>query len=392
MFMPGVLQSRAVNTNGNERCTLSSLMADLLQNLPGLNLFTPRYMMKTALDVMLQSADVLKQITLENGDRLAWQEFQNKIQAFYLFEYVDLVLGLSDVAELDLKETLGRTHSLGPFFSVWATEGLGHYFSYLRTSGGHLPRNLFSDNAISWPRESMVPLHTGMGLALAEALLARTRDPQTVAENFVQLCRSNSRHEYWQAAVEALGLVICNLHSGLIAPLDNYFSKSNEQLLPYLWHGIGRGLYFAPANSLPWWSAPSQVFGWIQQAPHEVARRNAVAGFAWAMTLVNLRHPEIMARFIEQRGASLATDDAFAYGVFSSLFVWLNCAPDGSAVRSFCEYRPQQSNESLLQLWQTQIQQPGRLAFHYKNRNNPADMGTIFCYYPLVEIAREMQI
>src|SRR5205807_2689621 len=186
-------------------------MTDLLRNVLSLYAFTPRYMMKTALEVMLQSADVFKYITPE-ADRLVWQEFQNKLQAFYLFEYVDSVLGFSSSANLSLEQMIEKTRSLGPFFSVWATEGVGHYYAYLAAARGALPHGLLSNHAGHLPSESAVPLHTGMGLALAEALLTRGYDIRTLAETFIQLCQNNSRRPYWRAAAEALGLVVRNLY------------------------------------------------------------------------------------------------------------------------------------------------------------------------------------
>src|SRR5947209_7081974 len=276
-----------------------NLMVDFLRNVFSLNAFTPRYMVKTAFDVMLQSADVLKCITPEEG-RQSLQEFQNKLHAFYLFEYVDSVLGFSPDTALNLNDMLHRTRSLGPFFSVWATEGVGHYYSYLLASGSAVPQGILSEAARDLPLESRIPLHTGMGLALAETQLSRQYDTKVLAESFVQLCHSNSRHEYWPASVEALGLVVRNLRPDLIAPLDHHFSNSSEELLAYFWHGIGRGTYFAPVNSLPRWNAPCQGYEMCMQAPHELGRLNATAGFVWAMTLVNLRHPEIVAAWLHR--------------------------------------------------------------------------------------------
>ena len=356
-------------------------MTDLLRNVLSLNAFTPRYMMKTALEVMLQSADVFKYITPE-ADRLVWQEFQNKLQAFYLFEYVDSVLGFSSSANLSLEQMIDKTRRLGPFFSVWATEGVGHYYAYLATAGSALPHGLLSNHASHLPSESAVPLHTGMGLALAEALLTRGYDIRTLVETFIQLCQNNSRRPYWRAAVEALGLVVRNLYPHLISPLDHHFSDNDEELLAYFWHGIGRGIYFTPGNFMPYWNPPGQGLEMcLQEAPHELGRRNAVAGFAWAMTLVNIRQPEIIAALLQFNGARLTANDAFANGVFSALVVWLDCAPHDSSVRLLCEYQPDW-DPSLLRLWETVVKQACKNAIHYRDANGNADIGEIFRYQP----------
>ena len=347
-------------------------------------------MIKTAFEVMLQSSDLLKSITPEGSSRMEWQEFHNKLQAFYLFEHVDSVLALPPGANLNLKQMVDKTHSLGPFYSVWATEGVGHHYAYVLATSGSLPHGLLSGDTAHLPVESLVPLHTGMGLALAEALLRYGHEAKNLAENFVQLCHNNSLQEYWPAAVEALGLVVCNLRPDLIPPLDLYFSHTNEEMLAYFWHGMGRGIYFAPANSLPCWSAPWQCFEVAMQAPHELGRRNAVAGCAWAMVLVNLRHPEIMAAFLERYGSHLGTNDAFANGIFSALAIWLHCAPNDSAVRSFCDYQPDPGKSSVPDLWERQIRRPGNQAFLFRNKNGHFRLNDLFSYRPLLQYAMQI--
>jgi hypothetical protein len=361
-------------------------MADILRNILSLSPVTPRYLMKTAFEVMLQSVDVLKGVA-PGDSSLAWQEFQNKLQAFYLFEHVDSVLAISSRTNLNLEQMVEKTYSLGPFFSVWATEGVGHYYAYLLATGPSVPQALLSGHTGHLPEESLVPLHTGMGLALAEVLLSCGYDVKTLADNFVQLCLNNSRQEYWLAAFEALGLVVRNLYPDLIAPLDHHFSQADDKMQAYFWHGVGRGAYFAPANSVPYWSDPWQCFETSMRIPHELGRRNAVAGCAWAMTLVNLRQPEIIATLLDQYGPQLAADDAFANGVFSALAVWLRCSSTDSTVQSFCEYQPDLRKTTLVHLWETQVRLPGRQAFQFRNKNGVALISDLFRYQPLIRPA-----
>lgn len=370
-------------------------MADFLSNVFSLNAFTPRYMMKTAFEVMLHSAELLNSLTPEGDARLPWQECRNKLEAFYLFEHVDSVLGLSARASLSLAEMIDKTRILGPFFSVWATEGLGHYYTYivaadLLASGGALPRDLLSSgDQARLPRESMVPLHTGMGLALAETLLGRGSDPGALADDFVQACRGNARQEYWRASVEALGLVVRNLYPHWIAPLDQHFSQTNEELLAYFWHGVGRGIYFTPPNFLPYWNALWQGYEMcVQEPPHDLGRRNAVAGFAWAMTLVNIRQPQIVAAFLDRYGARLAAEDAFANGVFSALVIWLDCAPHDTFVRQFFDYQPEGMGSRLHRLWETQVRSIGEEALRFSSTDPDAAISGLFRYHPLATLKR----
>ena len=119
------------------------------------------------------------------------------------------------------------------------------------------------------------------------------------------------------------------------------------------------------------------------QAPHELGRRNAVAGFAWAMTLVNLRQPEIVAAFLRRLGAKVAVSDAFANAVFSALAVWQCCAPHDSCARAFCDHLPSPREDSLHHLWMTCVQQPGARAL--RHRSLTADIAQVFRYQPLAE-------
>ena len=126
----------------NRLWQIAQSMIDLVTNLFAFYAFTPRYMMKTFLEVMLQSAQIFQEITPDSDSRIAVKEFRNKLQAFHLFEHVDQMLGLSPDANLTLGEMVRKASALGPFFSVWATEGLGRYYAHLRARDGKFPDNL----------------------------------------------------------------------------------------------------------------------------------------------------------------------------------------------------------------------------------------------------------
>ena len=358
-------------------------MTGLLRSTVGLNSVIPRYMTKTAFDLILQSVETFKPVVSATGHNLLWQEFQNKLEVFNLFQHVDLVLGIPSNTPLDLCEMSARASELGPFFSPWAMEGLGHYYTFCRNpnlAGGRI----FEYDAWQFlPQKDPLPLHTGMGLALAEIVLARRQDSATSAEMFVQLCRDNARPEMLGATIEALGLVVRNLYPELLEPLSQYFSGSNQELFEYFWHGVGRGIYFSPVNFLPYWKTPWQGYETcLREPPNDVARRNAMAGFTWAATLVNLRHPSILASFSKQYAGTLAANDAFANGIFSALVIWLSCAPNDSSVASLLAYQPDWSERSLYQLWETQVRKTGEAALHFRP-DTVNGLGGLFRYRPL---------
>lgn len=369
----------------NDLFTRGNLMVDFLRNVLNLNVFTPRYMLKTAFDVMLQSTAFVKGITPEDGQH-SLQEFHNKLQAFYLFEYVDSILGFPEGEVPNLTDMLYRTHSLGPFFSVWAAEGVGHYYAYQSATSS--PSHGILSDAINVPAENLIPLHTGMGLALAEVSLNRHSASEALADAFVHLCRRNSRHEYWPAAMEALGLVVRNLRPELIAPLDQFFSSGHDDLRAYFWHGIGRGHYFAISNFLPRWNAPGQGFEMCLQSPHELGRLNALSGFAWALTLVNLRHPEIIASWLERYGAMI-TSDAVANGISSALLVWALSVPDDHLIRALGQHQPVGGSSILRRVWENQVQQSIHLVLECHTFNATPEIAKIFRYQPLAQFAEK---
>ena len=316
-------------------------------------LFRPRavpYMrvaVKTALESLLRSVDFLKLFSSAPDGQISWDEFRNKLQAFYMFEYVDSVLNLSAGPDFPLLNFIDQAAGLGPYFRVWTVEGLGHYYTELALARGGFPSALLdAKNLIAAPSASLVPLHTGMGLSLAQVVLnAMDRaDPAHYSgwlETFWQLCRGNSRAGYAAIPFEALGLVACNLHPQLVASIDQHLLRTNTDLLAYFWHGIGRAIYFAPTNFLPFRSAPWQGLKRCQEEPpHVLGRCNAVAGFAWALTLVNIRQPEIMATFLSHHEQQISENDSFRNGVCSALAIWHDSAPDDPYLKAFHHYAP----------------------------------------------------
>lgn len=354
-------------------------MADLVRNLFSLDAFTPRFMTKTVLGCILQSAEVFQEILPERAGRTMLIEFRNKLQAFYLFEYIDSILGLSSCPGITLPQMLDKASVLGPFFSVWAAEGLGHYHAQLHTRNGVMPRGLLSGEATTdLPRHNLVPLHAGMGLALAEAWLVQRRRSGIQIDHFLRLCDDNSHPEYLGATIEALGLVARNLHPDLVVQIDGELTQHNQELLAYFWHGVGRGIYFLPSNSLPLWGYEMC----LQEPPDDLGKLNAAAGYAWALTLVNLRQPEIVAAFLKQHQTKINENDAFANGVFAASVIWLESAPQDSFVTALCNYDPGWQDASHQHLWDHYVRRSGTRALDF-HRASPGEIGNLFRYQPL---------
>lgn len=354
-------------------------MLDLIQNAFWLEAVNPRDMIKTSLEVMLWSADFLQGMAPCLEVRLRLAEFRNKLEAFYYFQHVDSVLKLQSA--LTLPQMLERASTLGPFFSVWTAEGLGHYYAHLKMRGGQSFLTILSgDDAQELPRQTLVPLHAGMGLALAESFLDRPFDATNLADHFCQLCRANARPGYIGVAIEALGLVARTLRPEWIPALDQEFGKRNQNLLAYFWHGVGRGVYFISIDFL------SQGYEMCtRESPHNLARLNAVSGYVWALVLVNIRQPEIVAAFLRQQQRDLPIDDAIYNGIFSALVIWLESAPQDGSVGILADYQPECLDPALTQLWNNCVRAAARDAslFHQHSLDK---IGDLFRYQPLATL------
>jgi hypothetical protein len=376
-------------------------LVDLMFNLLTPQAFTPRGMARAALDVLQQSAAALRLVSPGLESRLAWQEFQNKLQAFNQFERVDQLPGLPSDGTIQLPELIRRADTLDPYLFVWATEGLGHYYAETVWEQRGEPRQLLTDeSARDLPEKTFAALHAGMGLAFANRLLgtinsANARDDTSRAlRRFVALCRENSRPGYTGAAFEALGLVARNLYPQLLHLIDRQLMEAEENLQPYFWHGVGRAIYFAPTNFLSRagssWRA---VLMTQEEPPHELGKRNALHGLIWALTLVNIREPEILEAFLQQYGARLPESEAFSGGVSSALIIWRDSTVEDPSLRRFYQHQPDSDDPHLVQLWADLVRQPATEALQnfYPVLKKHERLGEVFRCQSLVSLVDELE-
>jgi hypothetical protein len=275
-------------------------------------------------------------------------------------------------------------------------EGVGYDYAERALRQSPAPRGLLADGgAGALPPGGLVSLHAGMGLAFANRLLGavpakdRLAGTRQALHQFVGLCRGNSRDGLAEAAVEALGLVTRNLYPHLLPLVDRQLAEVDPELVGYFWHGVGRALYFAPTNFVPcscWaWRGLDQA---RQTAPHELGRLNAVAGLGWALTLVNVRHPEVLALFLERHGGRLTEDEAFANGVASAALIWHQWAPSTPHLAALCggEFVP--PGPSLAARWRALVQGPCAAALErsYPALRRQGRWGQLFRYRPLREL------
>jgi len=309
--------------------------------------------MKTTLDVAHALAEAPRRF-MPGESRLAWQELQNKLEVFRLFEHVDLSLRLPPAGHLTLAELMSRASTLGPYRSVWAIEGIGHYYAECMRSNKR-KRNILQDVRDGWPTGRLAALHAGMGLSFASEVFETTSSNNSSAElrnrlqEFLCLCRDNSHEGYLDASYEALGLVVRNLYPDLLQLIDTELTELDQRLAGYFWHGVGRAIYFAPSNFLPINCAPWRAVEMaLSEPPHELGRCNALAGVIWSLALVNLPQPQILELFLKYH-PQIAKAEVFDKSLCAALLIWRDSSPNDTLIEALGSHHP--SDPALIDLW-----------------------------------------
>ncbi len=309
-------------------------------------------LLRGSLLAMRQSAAILE-VAMPAGTRVVWQELRNKLEAFEHFQYADRILGYQELAEAGLRDEVERADRSDPYLTLWLTEGLGFAFAETAWDSGE-PRDLLRRPALDeLPAASLIPLHTGMGLSLARRLLPDldpsdpSADVAAALDRYRRLCRSNSRDGFALAAYEALGLVVRQLAPEAIGEIDRDLARAEavsdagdgEDLRGAFWHGVGRGVYFVASQVVPGALGRAEVKV-RREAPAGLAHRNALAGLAWAVTLVNFRQPEVLEAWLKDH--RFEGDDAVAasHGIASAVLLWIDAAGEEGHFDTFRGHRP----------------------------------------------------
>lgn len=294
------------------------------------------------------------------------QEFANKLHIITLVTQVHSQLGLHDDNRTPLPQLVAKASELETFPRLWAVEGLGNYTGdqALAHSEGAPVSGLLNDPGVAMlPPWSLTMLHAGIGMSFAKHVLKRldpaspAGDVRRAVEDFAALCRNSSRSGYTGAALESLGLATRTLYPNVLLAIDSQLPAIDPGLQGYFWHGVGRAMYFEPMNMLPSVNAPWRAIRRLDaEAPHDLARRNILSGLAWAITVVNMRHPIVMETFLAHHGQVAAQNDAFTNGVTSSLMMRYDTTRDDARIAPFIHHDP--ADPAVASLWRELITSP----------------------------------
>lgn len=248
-------------------------------------------------------------------------ELRNKFEVFARFRWAG---GASPESPEVLARAVLRERVASAYPALWAVEGLGQSYALGTCRRRGQPRALLAALVGKVPRGALLPLHTGMGLGFAEHALGSPGGLAARLARFEELVLANALSGYRLASFEGLGFVTATLDSTAVPAVGAHFARRHGELAAAFWHGVGRGLYFSPLHAFPGGSLVALSRAATEPPATTAARENAVSGVAWALTLVNQRHPEVAAWVgttarKQLGGAALG---AYAHGRSAAFAAW----------------------------------------------------------------------
>lgn len=354
-------------------------------------------------DLINQSVETVRYLNpLQDGD-LTLQEIRNKITVFRLVLQIPDRLKLPDEPPYpELTQIIEDAYDMEDYPALWAVEGVGHWYGSTYYDRGEVPHGILKDDRLNrLPEKSFTMLNAGIGMAIAQHWIKQVNHLSPVADirhvlgEITTLCRDNATPGFEGAALESLGLITQNGQFYDDARPDEMVQIVGRELqeigdqeaFEYFWHGVGRAHYFLPINFLPGYGSIWHAWEMIREATehNETAWLNAIAGLAWGATMVNIRHPKIIANVVKHHGNDLAIDDGFANGVASSLMMRADTTPGASFISEYYEYEPDASDADLVENWNSQVRHLSERALteggYYDELKQHNRLGEIFRYH-----------
>lgn len=354
-------------------------------------------------ELMRQTMDTFKGLNPTQGGGLTLQEIRNKLAVFQLVRQLPKKLDLSDSPPYaELTKVVEDSYALGEYPALWAVEGSGHWYGDHSFEQKETPQGILQgDNIKGVPDKSFTMLNAGIGMAFAQHWMKKVNhlspvsDIQKSLRQITALCRENATPGFEGAALESLGLITQNGQfysetrpASMVRIVARELKNIEDQeAFEFFWHGVGRAHYFLPINFLPGYGSIGHAVQMIRQATgdDETAWLNAVAGLAWGVTMVNIRHPKILANYLKSHGDEIGEDDALANGVGSSIMMRYDTTPEASFTKDYYEYDPGSSDSDLAKNWNSQVKEPCKRALekggYYDRLKKLRRLGEIFRYH-----------
>lgn len=318
-------------------------------------------------------------------------ESLNKISTIETVEFTNLFLG----KEASLAELIDKIMRYEPHRSLWLAEGLGQLFGNRVLAQNEHPRDLLTKGeGTQVPENLRLMVHAGLCLAFGRHhfdKIGKNAPADQVREatcRIAELARDNLLPGYAGIGYEAWGMATQFFYRDKFMTAVQTMQEIDPEHAPHLWHGAGRAHYFI--DFMPHWAEPWPAFNLIRRkAVDDLSRHNMLAGLASAMTLVNVRTPEIIEAVVRERISRLSPDDAEAYsqGVVCAVVLRLDNTPDEPNMVRFGRHTPARD---VAEMWDKAIGGPARKAAEELPRlKAQRRIEEVTCYCPLEQLWRE---
>ncbi|MEZ5400213.1 MAG: hypothetical protein R2729_11135 [Bryobacteraceae bacterium] len=289
-------------------------------------------------------------IPRRNAD-VAKTECENKC------EIMTLVQGFDSYIDPEGRKPLGpileRCYAMGHFPALWAVEGVGKDLAEQRLAKGGEIHGILSEAVLGpeWDKSQLM-MHAGIGIGFAKYYIERMGNSpsqgeiEAAVERIVKLCRDNSRPGYYGAAIESLGLASRFMRGPeFCKQAHRALEAKAPDSIDYFWRGAGRCLYFHPSNFMPGFSRPCRAIDMSKvEAPSPEVRTGMLAGTAWALTVVNMRTPQVMEWALAHYDDYDGGNPGFVNGVISSVVMRYDTTPDDPGIQAFRNHKPADPN------------------------------------------------
>ena len=357
---------------------------------------SPREAFRSAIELMQGPARFMGMMLPGVGVFREFEELNNKLEAFRLFEYAGSELNLPEDPVWSLYSTVRLAMAKETFRSIWILEGIGHH--YASSGAQRLENTLSAGIGLDLPLCTMISLHAGLGMAFAERAFGSMGDSPSparvtdAATRFVEMCRANCRPGWEYASIEPCGVVARTIYPGLLPAIGDAMGKIGEPYQRLFWHGVGRALYFVPTNFMPFMASHSRALeSALSDPPTGEDKLNCAAGLAFAVTLVNLPQSAVVRELMTVfalRGAR----PSFTNGVISALLAWRSMAPDDTKLLNL--YLQTETGGAEAVLWNEMVARPAAEALHniYPGLEANNQIARVYSYRTLAafqELARK---
>jgi hypothetical protein len=171
------------------------------------------------------------------------------------------------------------------------------------------------------------------------------------------VCRELAPPGLAGVAFEGLGLVARLRRAKAVPLFARVLAEMDGDLEAYFWHGVGRGLFFILGDAFPSGSPSGRALERaLREPPPGLGRANALAGLAWAMSLICLPHPEILDLFLRRHASRIAEAEAggpIRQGVATAALMWCRSSGENGLLERFLAY-PSEAPER----WEAWIRRP----------------------------------